>query len=66
MEKGWVKIYESADTLMAEILRQSLEENDICAVLLNQRDSSYLAFGSVELYVHESNRVEAEKIIAGQ
>ncbi len=48
---------------MAELLRQHLEEEDIYAVVLNKRDSSYVSFGSVELYVHESNRDEALKLM---
>ncbi len=61
-----MKIYESSDTMTVEMLRQRLEEDEIYAVVLNKRDSSYMMFGNAELYVHESNRVEAEKIIAEQ
>lgn len=63
MEKGWVKIYESSDTVAVEMLRQRLEEEEIYAVVLNKRDSSYMSFGNAELYVHESNREDAEKLI---
>ncbi len=64
MEKGWVKIYESSDTMAVEMLRQRLEESEIYSVVLNKRDSSYMAFGNAELYVHESNKEAAQKLIA--
>lgn len=62
MEKGWIKIYESADATIVELMRQRLEENDVYAVLLNKKDSE-LGIGTAELYVHESNKEAALKII---
>lgn len=62
MEAGWIKIYESTDDISAELLRQRLEEEGIYAVVLSHRDSE-LGIGDVELYVHESNRDAAVKLI---
>ncbi|MDR0566060.1 MAG: DUF2007 domain-containing protein [Prevotellaceae bacterium] len=62
MEAGWIKIYESTDDISAELLRQRLEEEGIYAVVLSHRDSE-LGIGDVELYVHESNRDAAMKLI---
>jgi hypothetical protein len=65
MEKGWIKIYESADAVSVELLRQRLDGEGIYAVVLNHRDSELLMLniGEVELYVHESNREAAAKFI---
>ncbi|MDR0710902.1 MAG: DUF2007 domain-containing protein [Prevotellaceae bacterium] len=65
METGWVKIYESADAVSVELLRQRLDEEGIYAVVLNRRDSELLMLniGEVELYVHESSREAAAKLI---
>ncbi|MDR0688406.1 MAG: DUF2007 domain-containing protein [Prevotellaceae bacterium] len=65
MEQGWIKIYESADAITVELLRQRLEEENICAVVLNHRDSELLMLnvGEVELYVHESDKEAAAKYI---
>jgi hypothetical protein len=62
MEEGWIKIYEAADAVSVELLRQRLEEENIYAVVLNHRDSE-LGIGDVELYVHESSREAAAKYI---
>ncbi|MDR3366058.1 MAG: DUF2007 domain-containing protein [Prevotellaceae bacterium] len=62
MEADWIKIYESADAISVELLRQRLEEENIYAVALSHRDSE-LGIGEVELYVHESNSDAAKKFI---
>ncbi|MDR0415411.1 MAG: DUF2007 domain-containing protein [Prevotellaceae bacterium] len=62
MEAGWIKIYESSDAMSVELLKQRLEEENIYAVTLNHHDSE-LGFGEFELYVHESNRETAAKLI---
>ncbi|MDR1024039.1 MAG: DUF2007 domain-containing protein [Prevotellaceae bacterium] len=63
METGWVKVYEAADAVTAELLKQRLEKENIYVVMLNHRDSE-LGFGEVELYVHELNREAAVKLIS--
>jgi hypothetical protein len=62
MEQGWIKIYESANAVSVELLRQRLEEEGIYAVVLNHRDSE-LSIGEVELYVHESDKDTAMNYI---
>ena len=39
------------------------EENDINVVLLNKQDSSYLMFGSIELYVNEEQLKKATDLL---
>ncbi|MDR3187606.1 MAG: DUF2007 domain-containing protein [Prevotellaceae bacterium] len=63
MEADWIKIYEAADPVSVELLKQRLEEEGIYTVVLNHRDTE-LGIGEVELYVHESNKDAAMKFIS--
>ena len=63
MEKGWEKIYFSGDQFKVIIARDLLAENDINAVIINKKDSSYLLFGDVELYVEEQDEKKALQIL---
>jgi hypothetical protein len=63
MEETWVKIYSSLFLAQVEIKKAMLIENEIDAVVLNKLDSSYLAFGQAELYVHPSNEKEAQRLL---
>ncbi|HEY2726078.1 MAG TPA: DUF2007 domain-containing protein [Parafilimonas sp.] len=49
--QGWFKLYSTKNYLEANMIKGLLEENNIKAVILNRQDSSYLAFGEIELYV---------------
>lgn len=66
MEKGWEKIYISGDQFKVIIARDLLAENDINAVIINKKDSSYLFFGDVELYVEKHDEEKALKILDQQ
>ena len=48
---GWHKLYSTRNYAEANIIKGMLEENNIAAVVLNKMDSSYLAFGDIEIYV---------------
>ena len=63
MEKSWKKIYFSGDDFKVLMARDLLAENGINAVIMNHKDSSYLAFGDVELYIEEHDEQEALKIL---
>jgi hypothetical protein len=63
MEKGWEKIYFSGDQFKVFIARDLLTENGINAVIMNQKDSSYLTFGDVELYVEKHDEKKALQIL---
>lgn len=63
MEKNWKKIYFSGDEFKVLIARDLLAENGINAVVMNQKDSSYTAFGDVELYIEEQDEKEALQIL---
>ena len=66
MEKNWIKIYGSTDPVEVEILKHVLLENNIHAVNINQQDSSYLMFGSIDLYVKSDNQKKALQLIEKQ
>jgi hypothetical protein len=63
MEKGWKQVFLSGETYQAEIARELLENNGINSVILNQKDSSYTAFGNIELYVNEADEKKALEIL---
>ncbi len=63
MEKGWEKIFSTAQPYQAEVAKQILEENGIQAVVINKKDSSYLAFGEAEVYVKQEDVIRAKQYI---
>ncbi len=62
MSEDWVKIYTSSKLFEIELIRGLLLENDIESFVINKQDSSYL-FGEVELYVSNSDVLNANQII---
>jgi type III secretory pathway lipoprotein EscJ len=63
MEQGWVKVYKTDKDYQADIVVELLDENGIMAVKMNKRDSSYLAFGNIEVYVEDEYAEKALQII---
>jgi len=63
MEDNWISIYSADQTWLAEIARQILEENGIESVVINKRDSSYLVFGDVEVYVSQENAEKSKELL---
>ena len=63
MEENWVKVFSSSFLAQAEINKAMLIENDVDAVVLNKLDSSYLAFGQAEIYVHPDNESAAKRLL---
>jgi len=63
MEQGWVKIYTSDLDFKANMVSTVLKDHDIDVIIMNKKDSSYLAFGAIELYIHQANFDKAIEII---
>ena len=63
MEKNWINIYSSTDPVEIEILKHVLLENNIYAINMNRKDSSYLMFGTIDLYIKNDNQKEAAQLI---
>ena len=62
MEKDWVNIYSSTQANDIEIMKAVLADNDILAIDINKKDSSYL-FGEIEVYVNRNDALKAKQII---
>ncbi len=58
----WVKIYMTDQPYQAEIVRAILEQEDIEAVIINRRDSSY-HFGLVEVFTPRQHVLKANHLI---
>jgi hypothetical protein len=63
MGNDWIKVFSTGNPIEAEIVLSMLRENGIDAVEMNKRDSSYLAFGYVELYCSKENVMQALHLI---
>ncbi len=63
MENNWKKVYSSTQAFQAELVKTRLQAEGIEAVVLNKKDSSYVAIGYVEVYVHQDNLLKAINII---
>lgn len=63
MEEGWVLVYRVGQMYFAELIKQMLADNEIQAVTINKKDSSYMTFGDIEIYVREENRLKARTLI---
>jgi hypothetical protein len=63
MEKGWKEVLVTAYEYKAEMAISILEKNGIKGVILNQKDSSYLAFGELAIYVEEHDEGKALELL---
>ena len=66
MDYNWIKIYASTDPFKIELLKGFLDQNNIVAMSINKKDSSYLAFGEIELLVNEKDVMKAKSLIKKQ
>lgn len=63
MEKDWTLVYTVDTSYKAQLVQEILEENDIISVVMNKKDSAYLSFGEVEIYVNRTNAEKANKLL---
>lgn len=63
MEKGWIKIYDTANLYQAELYKGLLEDHDIQSIIINKQDSVYISVGEIELYVKNDDAVPAIHLI---
>lgn len=56
-------VYKSAQLHLIELMKAKLRAEDIHVFTINKRDSSYNAFGDIELYVKADDVVRAKYII---
>ncbi len=62
MEKEWVKVFASTNTIKTKWLQSTIEANDIDVVVMNKKDSM-LPIGEIELYVDKADEEHALTII---
>ena len=63
MEKDWINIYSSTNPVKIEIIQHIFSEKKIKSVIINQQDSSYLMFGTINLHINSKDKEEALKVI---
>ncbi len=63
MDKDWVAIYSIGQQYLAEMAKKMLAEHNITSVIVNKKDSSYLAFGDIEVYVRKEDEEKAKSLI---
>ena len=66
MDYNWIRIYTSTDPFKIELLKGFLDQNNIVAMSINKKDSSYLAFGEIELFVDAKDVLQAKVLINKQ
>jgi hypothetical protein len=63
MEKDWVVAKSFNKLYIANIAVEVLADNEIKAVIMNKKDSSYQTFGDIEVYVEYANLEKAQKLL---
>lgn len=59
----WVVLHKTTSKFEAEAIKGNMEAQGIPAIVLNKQDSSYNAFGYVEVHVDKTRLAEAEKLM---
>ncbi|MCK5080411.1 MAG: DUF2007 domain-containing protein [Bacteroidales bacterium] len=62
MKDGWTLAYSTQQMFEAELLKRVLGDHDIEAVILDKMDSSYRAFGDIEIYVRQDQLLKAKML----
>lgn len=60
---NWTSVFETDQLYKAELIKDILCNNNIDAVILNQKDSSYTSFGEIYVMVSQEEKEKAEGII---
>lgn len=63
MSETWTKVFESEEFIRAEIARETLDQQNIAAVIVDKRDSSYPIFGKYEIHVLSQDVPMAQNIL---
>ncbi|WP_138483028.1 putative signal transducing protein [Dyadobacter bucti] len=66
MEENWVKAFQSEQAIRAEIAREIFEQNEVPAVIVNKKDSSYPIFGAYEVHVLASDLAKAQTLLLNE
>ena len=63
MEKGWTKVFVTAEDYLVSMAQDILQDNGIESVVINHKDSSYIMWGEAEVYVTDQNETQAREIL---
>lgn len=63
MEQEWVVVFSSTQMVVIEAAKLLLEENGIDSFQVNKKDSTYIVFGDIELFVHAEEKDKALLIL---
>ena len=63
MEDNWTSIYSTDKVWQAEIAKQILFDNGLESVVINKKDSSYMAFGEIEVYVSQEDSEKGKELL---
>ena len=63
MNSDWAVVYSTNDIFRAEVIKNMLLSNNIDAIIMNQKDSSY-HFGIAEVYTKNEDVEKANKFIS--
>lgn len=61
--ENWVSVFTTNEEFEAERIKEILIASDIPAVILNQKDSSYVSLGEIQVMVDKVKKEDAEKVI---
>ena len=64
MNNDWIEIYSGTNHIKIELIKQLLNNNNINAVILNQKDSSYHVFGTIKLFTQKNDQKRALELIS--
>ncbi len=62
MQDKWIPVFTTDQAYNAEYVKETLNNNGIEAVIMNQKDSSY-HFGSISVMVNQENEEKAMEIL---
>jgi hypothetical protein len=63
MQKGWQRVYFTDKPHLIQIAKSILEDNNIESVIVDKRDSSYIAIGELELFVKDDDAILAKFLL---
>lgn len=61
--ENWKCVYSTEKAYEADLVIDMLKRNDINAVILNEKDSSFVFVGDIDIFVSEKDEAKASKLI---
>ncbi len=61
--EGWKRVYSTDKAYNASLIVDMLSENKIHAVSVNEKDSSFVVLGDIDIFVADKDETEALRLI---